>query len=139
MEMSRYEVADYRILRHRGPQFPILEPQVCATLILFPLSSHSFEHAQKCNMRHVFCFLFILFFCRIFYFVCHCCLPFLIVMSVCSALSTFLPFTYLLGFFLLFVNFSSITQILFKYPPGKKVAMRPKDLATFCFPGGVKV
>nr|VDD29101.1 unnamed protein product [Brassica oleracea] len=55
MEMSRYEVADYRILRHRGPQFPILEP-----------------------------------------------------------------------------------QILFKYPPGKKVAMRPKDLATFCFPGGVK-
>ncbi|XP_010415945.1 PREDICTED: uncharacterized protein LOC104701884 [Camelina sativa] len=55
MEMSRYEVADYRILRHRGPQFPILEP-----------------------------------------------------------------------------------QILFKYPPGKKVVMRPKDLATFCFPGGVK-
>ncbi|CAN8257549.1 unnamed protein product [Cochlearia groenlandica] len=55
MEMSRYEVADYKILRHRGPQFPILEP-----------------------------------------------------------------------------------QILFKYPPGKKVAMRPKDLATFCFPGGVK-
>ncbi|CAH8359073.1 unnamed protein product [Eruca vesicaria subsp. sativa] len=55
MEMSRYEVADYRILRHRGPQFPVLEP-----------------------------------------------------------------------------------QILFKYPPGKKVAMRPKDLATFCFPGGVK-
>ncbi|CAH8361179.1 unnamed protein product [Eruca vesicaria subsp. sativa] len=55
MEMSRYEVADYRILRHRGPQFPILQP-----------------------------------------------------------------------------------QILFKYPPGKKVAMRPKDLAAFCFPGGVK-
>ncbi|CAN8271042.1 unnamed protein product [Cochlearia groenlandica] len=55
MEMSRYEVSDFRILRHRGPQFPILEP-----------------------------------------------------------------------------------QILFKYPPGKKVAMRPKDLANFCFPGGVK-
>ncbi|KAG2323605.1 hypothetical protein Bca4012_059085 [Brassica carinata] len=55
MEMSRYEVADYRILRHRGPQFPVLQP-----------------------------------------------------------------------------------QILFKYPPGKKVAMRPKDLAAFCFPGGVK-
>ncbi|CAN7076930.1 hypothetical protein Bca4012_075412 [Brassica carinata] len=54
-EMSRYEVADYRILRHRGPQFPVLQP-----------------------------------------------------------------------------------QILFKYPPGKKVAMRPKDLAAFCFPGGVK-
>jgi hypothetical protein len=44
MEMSRYEVADYRILRHRGPQFPILEPQVCATLF-FSLSLHSFEHA----------------------------------------------------------------------------------------------
>lgn len=29
-------------------------------------------------------------------------------------------------------------QILFKYPPGKKLAMRQKDLATFCFPGGVK-
>ncbi|KAJ4888873.1 DENN (AEX-3) domain-containing protein [Raphanus sativus] len=55
MEMSRYEVADYRILRHRGPQFPVLQP-----------------------------------------------------------------------------------QILFKYPPGKKVEMRPKDLAAFCFPGGVK-
>ncbi|XP_010548732.1 PREDICTED: uncharacterized protein LOC104820065 isoform X2 [Tarenaya hassleriana] len=55
MEMSRYEVADYKILRHRGPQLPILEP-----------------------------------------------------------------------------------QILFRYPPGKLMAMRPKDLATFCFPGGVK-
>ncbi|KAJ8749096.1 hypothetical protein K2173_013703 [Erythroxylum novogranatense] len=29
-------------------------------------------------------------------------------------------------------------QILFKYPPGKRLAMRMKDLATFCFPGGVK-
>lgn len=29
-------------------------------------------------------------------------------------------------------------QILFKYPPGKKLAMRQKDLAAFCFPGGVK-
>ncbi|XP_057483036.1 LOW QUALITY PROTEIN: uncharacterized protein LOC130769798 [Actinidia eriantha] len=29
-------------------------------------------------------------------------------------------------------------QILFKYPPGKRLAVRPKDLATFCFPGGVK-
>ncbi|XP_010540930.1 PREDICTED: uncharacterized protein LOC104814537 isoform X2 [Tarenaya hassleriana] len=55
MEMLRYEVADYNILRHRGPQLPILEP-----------------------------------------------------------------------------------QILFRYPPAKKMAMHPKDLATFCFPGGVK-
>ncbi|XP_057964070.1 uncharacterized protein LOC131155149 [Malania oleifera] len=29
-------------------------------------------------------------------------------------------------------------QILFKYPPGKKLSMRLKDLAAFCFPGGVK-
>ncbi|KAA3459513.1 DENN domain-containing 5B [Gossypium australe] len=29
-------------------------------------------------------------------------------------------------------------QILFRYPPGKRLAMRLKDLATFCFPGGVK-
>ncbi|XP_054822378.1 uncharacterized protein LOC129320774 isoform X3 [Prosopis cineraria] len=29
-------------------------------------------------------------------------------------------------------------QILFKYPPGKKLTMRMKDLASFCFPGGVK-
>ncbi|KAF8007236.1 hypothetical protein BT93_K1284 [Corymbia citriodora subsp. variegata] len=29
-------------------------------------------------------------------------------------------------------------QILFKYPPGKRLAMRPRDLAAFCFPGGVK-
>ncbi|XP_011024803.1 PREDICTED: uncharacterized protein LOC105125853 [Populus euphratica] len=29
-------------------------------------------------------------------------------------------------------------QILFKYPPGKRLAMRSKDLAAFCFPGGVK-
>ncbi|KAE9460746.1 hypothetical protein C3L33_07349, partial [Rhododendron williamsianum] len=29
-------------------------------------------------------------------------------------------------------------QILFKYPPGKRLAVRPKDLAAFCFPGGVK-
>ncbi|KAB1213817.1 DENN domain-containing protein 4C [Morella rubra] len=29
-------------------------------------------------------------------------------------------------------------QILFKYPPGKRLMMRPKDLAAFCFPGGVK-
>nr|XP_004292250.2 PREDICTED: uncharacterized protein LOC101314825 isoform X1 [Fragaria vesca subsp. vesca] len=29
-------------------------------------------------------------------------------------------------------------QVLFKYPPGKKLAMRLKDLASFCFPGGVK-
>ncbi|XP_009790646.1 uncharacterized protein [Nicotiana sylvestris] len=29
-------------------------------------------------------------------------------------------------------------QVLFKYPPGKKLAMRMKDLAAFCFPGGVK-
>ncbi|CAK7349498.1 unnamed protein product [Dovyalis caffra] len=30
-------------------------------------------------------------------------------------------------------------QILFKYPPGKRLAVRSKDLAAFCFPGGVKV
>ncbi|XP_038716859.1 uncharacterized protein LOC120010208 isoform X2 [Tripterygium wilfordii] len=29
-------------------------------------------------------------------------------------------------------------QILFKYPPGKRLAMRLKDLSSFCFPGGVK-
>ncbi|KAK2986348.1 hypothetical protein RJ640_026612 [Escallonia rubra] len=29
-------------------------------------------------------------------------------------------------------------QILFKYPPGKRLAMRPRDLAAFCFPEGVK-
>ncbi|KAF9610657.1 hypothetical protein IFM89_023913 [Coptis chinensis] len=29
-------------------------------------------------------------------------------------------------------------QILFKYPPGKKLAMHPKDLPAFCFPEGVK-
>ncbi|XP_052211443.1 uncharacterized protein LOC127814175 isoform X2 [Diospyros lotus] len=29
-------------------------------------------------------------------------------------------------------------QILFNYPPGKRLAVRPKDLAAFCFPGGVK-
>ncbi|KAF6144397.1 hypothetical protein GIB67_024624 [Kingdonia uniflora] len=29
-------------------------------------------------------------------------------------------------------------QILFKYPPGKKLTMKPKDLPAFCFPGGVK-
>ncbi|XP_062021559.1 uncharacterized protein LOC133738123 [Rosa rugosa] len=29
-------------------------------------------------------------------------------------------------------------QVLFKYPPGKRLAMRLKDLASFCFPGGVK-
>lgn len=29
-------------------------------------------------------------------------------------------------------------QILFKYPPGKRLAMRLKDLSAFCFPGGVK-
>ncbi|XP_006854448.2 uncharacterized protein LOC18444210 isoform X2 [Amborella trichopoda] len=29
-------------------------------------------------------------------------------------------------------------QILFKYPPGKRLAMRAKDLPAFCFPGGVK-
>lgn len=36
-------------------------------------------------------------------------------------------------FFVLYI------QILFKYPPGKRLAVRPKDLAAFCFPGGVKV
>ncbi|KAL6968131.1 hypothetical protein U1Q18_033934 [Sarracenia purpurea var. burkii] len=30
-------------------------------------------------------------------------------------------------------------QILCKYPPGKRLAVRPKDLVAFCFPGGVKV
>ncbi|KAK8674410.1 hypothetical protein V6N13_112701 [Hibiscus sabdariffa] len=29
-------------------------------------------------------------------------------------------------------------QILFRYPPGKRLSMRLKDLAIFCFPGGVK-
>ncbi|KAI4349327.1 hypothetical protein L6164_009929 [Bauhinia variegata] len=29
-------------------------------------------------------------------------------------------------------------QILFKYPPGKRLTMRMKDLASFCFPSGVK-
>ncbi|KAK8570054.1 hypothetical protein V6N13_002755 [Hibiscus sabdariffa] len=29
-------------------------------------------------------------------------------------------------------------QILFRYPPGKRFAMRLKDLASFCFPAGVK-
>ncbi|KAL3647681.1 hypothetical protein CASFOL_008649 [Castilleja foliolosa] len=29
-------------------------------------------------------------------------------------------------------------QVLFKYPPGEKLALRLKDLASFCFPGGVK-
>ncbi|KAI7984602.1 DENN domain-containing protein 5B [Camellia lanceoleosa] len=29
-------------------------------------------------------------------------------------------------------------QILFKYPPGKRLSVRPKDLTAFCFPGGVK-
>ncbi|KAK1266043.1 hypothetical protein QJS04_geneDACA000141 [Acorus gramineus] len=29
-------------------------------------------------------------------------------------------------------------QVLFKYPPRKKLAMRTKDLPAFCFPGGVK-
>ncbi|GMJ09037.1 hypothetical protein like AT2G20320 [Hibiscus trionum] len=29
-------------------------------------------------------------------------------------------------------------QMLFKYPPGKRLSMRMKDLANFCFPGGVK-
>ncbi|GMY06195.1 denn domain-containing protein 5b [Fagus crenata] len=29
-------------------------------------------------------------------------------------------------------------QILFKYPPGKRLVMRLKDLAAFCFPEGVK-
>ena len=30
-------------------------------------------------------------------------------------------------------------QILFKYPPGKRLPMRMKDLSAFCFPAGVKV
>ncbi|KAG2719371.1 hypothetical protein I3760_03G263500 [Carya illinoinensis] len=29
-------------------------------------------------------------------------------------------------------------QVLFNYPPGKNPALHLKDLATFCFPGGVK-
>ncbi|GLT41478.1 hypothetical protein SLA2020_155390 [Shorea laevis] len=29
-------------------------------------------------------------------------------------------------------------QIIFKYPPGKKLDMRLKDLASFCFPAGIK-
>ncbi|XVE78005.1 hypothetical protein DITRI_Ditri13aG0109400 [Diplodiscus trichospermus] len=29
-------------------------------------------------------------------------------------------------------------QVLFRYPPRKRLAMRLKDLANFCFPGGVK-
>uniref|UniRef100_A0A7N0TPX6 UDENN domain-containing protein n=1 Tax=Kalanchoe fedtschenkoi TaxID=63787 RepID=A0A7N0TPX6_KALFE len=29
-------------------------------------------------------------------------------------------------------------QILFRYPPGKKLGMRLKDVASFCFPEGVK-
>ncbi|KAI4350300.1 hypothetical protein L6164_004768 [Bauhinia variegata] len=29
-------------------------------------------------------------------------------------------------------------QILFKYPPGKRLTMRMKDLASFCFPNGIK-
>ncbi|KAL5562026.1 hypothetical protein UlMin_031773 [Ulmus minor] len=29
-------------------------------------------------------------------------------------------------------------QVLFKYPPGKRLGMRLKDLAAFCFPGGIK-
>ncbi|KAI3449837.1 hypothetical protein Pfo_006502, partial [Paulownia fortunei] len=29
-------------------------------------------------------------------------------------------------------------MVLFKYPPGKKLALRLKDLAAFCFPGGVE-
>ncbi|XP_059626112.1 uncharacterized protein LOC132269098 isoform X2 [Cornus florida] len=29
-------------------------------------------------------------------------------------------------------------QILFKYPPKKRLALRMKDLAAFCFPGGLK-
>lgn len=37
--------------------------------------------------------------------------------------------------FLLFANM----QLLFKYPPAKKLTMRMKDLAPFCFPEGVKV
>ena len=45
----------------------------------------------------------------------------------------------LVGLFFFLYQLLLYAQILFKYPPGKKVAMRPKDLATFCFPGGVKV
>ncbi|KAJ4968036.1 hypothetical protein NE237_014737 [Protea cynaroides] len=29
-------------------------------------------------------------------------------------------------------------QILFQYPPGRKLAVQPNDLPSFCFPGGVK-
>ncbi|XP_042490356.1 uncharacterized protein LOC122070298 [Macadamia integrifolia] len=29
-------------------------------------------------------------------------------------------------------------QILFQYPPGRKLPVQPKDLLAFCFPGGVK-
>ncbi|XAR61038.1 hypothetical protein NMG60_11034617 [Bertholletia excelsa] len=29
-------------------------------------------------------------------------------------------------------------QILFKYPPGRRLPIRPKDLAAFCFPGGIQ-
>lgn len=39
----------------------------------------------------------------------------------------------------IFLFLSPLSQVLFKYPPGKKLAMRMKDLAAFCFPGGVKV
>ncbi|KAL7126748.1 hypothetical protein ABFS83_14G207900 [Erythranthe nasuta] len=30
------------------------------------------------------------------------------------------------------------SQVLFMYPPGRKLALRLKDVAAFCFPGGVK-
>ncbi|CAA0833412.1 DENN (AEX-3) domain-containing protein [Striga hermonthica] len=33
---------------------------------------------------------------------------------------------------------TNLEVVLFKYPPRKKVALRLKDLASFCFPGGVK-
>ncbi|MQL71321.1 hypothetical protein Taro_003630 [Colocasia esculenta] len=29
-------------------------------------------------------------------------------------------------------------QVLFKYPPGKRLAMRERDLPAFCFPGGIE-
>ncbi|PPR92268.1 hypothetical protein GOBAR_AA28401 [Gossypium barbadense] len=32
----------------------------------------------------------------------------------------------------------SKSMLLFRYPPGKRIPMRLKDLANFCFPGGVK-
>ncbi|KAI3667977.1 hypothetical protein L6452_43048 [Arctium lappa] len=35
-------------------------------------------------------------------------------------------------------NVTMEPQILFKYPPGKKLSMRLGDLASFCFPTGVK-